>query len=59
MATLEAIKWYFDNTQQVSRSFRPQGDSEYDAPQSSPFWGSVMPAMMRGAVEQMSQIGIG
>ncbi|MBV9805208.1 MAG: hypothetical protein JO130_18565 [Solirubrobacterales bacterium] len=58
LATKEAIKWYWDNTQQHSRS-RPSGQDEWNRPDPSQFWGSVMPAMMRPLLEQYAQVGMG
>lgn len=58
LMTLEAIKWYWDNTQQLSRS-RPQAQEPWDKPDVSQFWGSVLPAMMKPLVDQFAQVGIG
>lgn len=60
LAVKEAVKWYWDNTQQHSRSVRPQqGENEWQRPDPSQFWGSVMPAMLEPLVSQFAQVGIG
>jgi hypothetical protein len=58
LAVLEAIKWWWDNTQQQSRGFNPNA-AEYDAPDTQQFWGAVVPAMMQPIITQFASVGIG
>jgi hypothetical protein len=58
LACKEAIKWYWDNTQEHSRNTRQQGD-DWSKPDASQFWGSVLPAMMKPLLDQFGQVGIG
>lgn len=56
----EAIKWYWDATQQKSRSRPQQGDQwQAPAPSTADFWGSVLPALMKPLVDQFASVGIG
>lgn len=61
LMVLEAIKWYWDNTQQKSRN-RPPGPNDQwqaPAPTTADFWGSVLPALMKPLTDQFISVGIG
>lgn len=58
MAVKEAIKWYWDNTQQQSRSQRPSED-QWQRPDASQFWSSVLPAMLGPVLTPFVSVGIG
>jgi hypothetical protein len=57
LAVKEAIKWYWDNTQQHSRS-RPSDDG-WQKPDPSQFWSSVLPAMLGPVLTPFLSVGIG
>lgn len=62
MATLEAIKWYWDNTQQQARSGpmgAVQSQEGWARPDVSQFWGSVVPALLKPVIDPFVQVGIG
>lgn len=56
LATKIAIKWYWDNLMQHSRSAR--GGDQWERPDEAQFWGSVMPAMLKPLVSQFARVGI-
>jgi hypothetical protein len=57
LGMLEVIAWYWRNTQQSSRSFKPTG--EYDQPVTQEFWASVLPAMAKPFLDSFLQVGLG
>lgn len=60
LMTKEAIKWYWDNTQQKSRSRPQQGDQwQAPAPTTADFWGSVLPALMKPLIDQFASVSLG
>lgn len=60
LGCLEAIQWWWDNTQEAPRRIRPAGGG-YESPGagSPEFFGTILPAMMAPILSNFMSVGIG